>query len=59
MGVDENIVTADVIVELEVTINKKGVQCGNDLFESSQDAIALYQKLGFKPKKRYMIKQWD
>ena len=34
-------------------------KCGMICLNSSKDAIALYQKLGFKTKERYMIKQWD
>ena len=34
-------------------------KCGMICLNSSKDAIALYQKLGFKTKEMYMIKQWD
>lgn len=34
-------------------------KCGAVCLNSSKEAINLYQKLGFKPKEKYMVKSWD
>ena len=56
----KNIVIKVLLVAIVSDLLTKGQgKCGMICLNSSKDAIALYQKLGFKTKERYMIKQWD